>query len=43
MWQVHEPKPVKLFAGILAANEEILGRAVGAVEKEYGHIRIVGE
>jgi len=38
MWDLQNPKPVKLIIGILAANEDALGRAAGALEKEFGTI-----
>jgi len=38
MWDLKPPKPVKLFVGILAANEDALGRVAGALEIEFGEI-----
>lgn len=38
MWDLQNPKPVKLIIGILAANEDALGRAAGALETEFGAI-----
>jgi hypothetical protein len=43
MWELKPPKPVKLIVGILAANEESLGRAVGAVEQTLGAIDLRSE
>jgi len=38
MWQLHDPKPVKLIIGILAANEDALSKAAGALENKFGTI-----
>ncbi len=38
MWQLNEPKPAKLIVGILAANDNALTRAAGALETEFGTI-----
>jgi len=38
MWQLNEPKPVKLIIGILAADKVCLDRAAGALETEFGAI-----
>ena len=36
MWEVNEPKPVKLIIGILAADENSLNLAVDTLLNEYG-------
>ncbi|UCE98657.1 MAG: DUF4416 family protein [Planctomycetota bacterium] len=36
MWELKEPKPVKLFVGILAANEDCLQAAIEALTSEFG-------
>lgn len=38
MWDLRPPKPVKLIIGILAANEDALSRAGGAIETRFGAI-----
>jgi Domain of unknown function (DUF4416) len=38
MWELHDPKPVKLIIGILAANETALAAAVKAINKSFGVI-----
>ncbi len=38
MWQLNEPRPVKLFIGILAANEPALAEAIKAISKSFGVI-----
>ncbi len=38
MWELHDPKPVKLIIGILAANETSLAAAVKAISKSFGVI-----
>jgi hypothetical protein len=38
MWQLNEPRPVKLIVGILAANDNALSRAAGALENEFGYV-----
>jgi len=38
MWELKPPKPVKLIVGILAANDNALSRAAGALETEFGKI-----
>jgi hypothetical protein len=38
MWELREPNPVKLIAGILAANDNALAAAAGALENEFGQI-----
>jgi len=43
MWELKEPKPVKLIVGILAANEDALGAAAEAVGKETGKIDLKSE
>ncbi len=43
MWDLHQPKAVKLFIGILAANEEALKEAVKAISKTFGVIDFTSE
>jgi len=38
MWELKDPKPVKLIIGILAANDDALSRSAGALETEFGTI-----
>ncbi|MGD9109614.1 MAG: DUF4416 family protein, partial [Phycisphaerales bacterium] len=38
MWETKDPKPVKLIIGILAANEDTLGKAVEAIVSQFGAI-----
>jgi hypothetical protein len=38
MWELRNPQPVKLIIGILAANDDVLSRAAGALEAEFGAI-----
>ena len=38
MWELQNPKPVKLIIGILAANETALAAAVKAISKSFGVI-----
>jgi hypothetical protein len=43
MWELKEPKPVKLIIGILAANKEALAAAVEAINKQIGKVDLVSE
>ncbi len=38
MWQLTKPRPVKLIIGILAADEDCLQAAVGAISAKFGEI-----
>jgi hypothetical protein len=38
MWDLKPPSPVKLIVGILAANNNALAQAAGALETEFGEI-----
>jgi hypothetical protein len=38
MWELHDPKPVKLIIGVLAANEVALAAAVKASSAKFGKI-----
>ena len=38
MWELKDPKPVKLIVGILAADENCLKVAVETIESEFGKI-----
>jgi len=43
MWELEEPKPVKLIIGILAADKACLDAAVEALEKRFGLIDLVSD
>jgi len=43
MWQLKDPKPVKLIIGILAANRQCLYAAVEAVEDKFDRIDLVSD
>jgi hypothetical protein len=43
MWELKDPKPVKLIVGILAADSSCLQVAIGAIEKEHGAIDLVSD
>lgn len=43
MWELKQPKPVKLIVGILAASRQCLERAVTAVESDLGDIDLVSD
>lgn len=43
MWEVNEPKPVKLIVGILAADRECLKAAVERIEGEFGKVDLFSE
>ena len=43
MWELHDPKPVKLIIGILAANETALAAAVKAISKSFGVIDLASD
>jgi len=43
MWELKEPKPVKLIIGILAADKRCLDTAVEAVTNRFGGIDLVSE
>jgi hypothetical protein len=43
MWELHEPKPVKLIIGILAANETALAAAVKAISESFGVIDLTSD
>lgn len=43
MWELKEPRPVKLIIGILAADKRCLDTAVEAVETEFGGVDLVSE
>jgi len=38
MWELKDPKPVKLIIGILAANRDCLQIAVKTIEAKFGEI-----
>jgi hypothetical protein len=43
MWELQNPKPVKLIIGILAANETALAAAVKAISKSFGVIDLTSD
>lgn len=43
MWDLHQPKPVKLIIGILAADETSLAAAVKAISKSFGVIDLASD
>jgi hypothetical protein len=43
MWDLHEPKPVKLIVGILAADETALAEAVRAISARFGIIDLTSD
>ena len=43
MWELQNPKPVKLIIGILAANEAALDAAVKAISKSFGAIDLTSD
>jgi len=43
MWELQNPKPVKLIIGILAADEAALAAAVKAISKSFGIIDITSD
>jgi hypothetical protein len=43
MWELQNPKPVKLIIGILAANETALAAAVKAISEFFGKIDLTSD
>jgi len=43
MWELQNPKPVKLIIGILAADETSLAAAVKAISKSFGTIDLTSD
>ena len=43
MWELHDPKPVKLIIGIFAADETALAAAVKAISKSFGVIDLTSD
>ncbi len=43
MWELKEPKPVKLIIGILAPNESSLKIATETIESEFGKIDLTSD
>jgi len=43
MWELKEPRPVKLIIGILAADKRCLDAAVEAVKSEFGAVDLASE
>jgi hypothetical protein len=38
MWELKEPKPVKLMVGVLASDERCLGAAVEAIKQAFDNV-----
>ena len=43
MWQLNDPKPVKLIVGILAADENCLSTAIETLKSEFGAIDLASD
>jgi hypothetical protein len=43
MWELKDPKPVKLIIGILAANQDCLQAAVEAITSEFGKADLISD
>jgi hypothetical protein len=43
MWELKDPRPVKLIIGILGADDGCLSAAAEAIEAEFGRIDLVSE
>ncbi len=43
MWELKEPRPVKLMIGILAANEDCLKAAIEALTAEFGKADLISD
>jgi hypothetical protein len=43
MWEIKDPRPVKLIIGILAADETSLAAAVKAISKSFGVIDLASD
>jgi hypothetical protein len=43
MWNLQNPKPVKLIIGILAADEDCLRKAIDALSQQFGTIDLTSE
>lgn len=43
MWDIRNPKPVKLIIGILAANHQCLHAAVEAIDDKFGRIELASD
>ncbi len=43
MWEIKDPKPVKLIIGILAADESCLAAAREAINAEFGNIDLASD
>jgi hypothetical protein len=43
MWELHDPKPVKLFIGILAADKNCLDAAHKALAAKFGKIDLASD
>ncbi|MHC4571909.1 MAG: DUF4416 family protein [Planctomycetota bacterium] len=43
MWELKEPRPVKLIIGILAANQDCLQAAIEALTSEFGKTDFVSD
>ncbi|MBN2018702.1 MAG: DUF4416 family protein [Sedimentisphaerales bacterium] len=43
MWELKEPRPVKLIIGILAADKDALATAVGAIGEHIGKVDLISD
>ena len=43
MWELNEPKPVKLIIGILAADNTCLHAAIEAIEDKFGRLDLLSD
>jgi hypothetical protein len=43
MWELKDPKPVKLIIGILAANQDCLQAAMEAITSEFGKADLISD
>ena len=43
MWELKDPKPVKLIIGILAANQDCLQAAIEAITSEFGKADLISD
>ena len=43
MWELRNPRPVKLIVGILAADRECLSASIEVIEKKFGKIDLVSD
>ena len=43
MWELKDPKPVKLIIGILAAHQDCLQAAMEAITSEFGKVDLISD